>query len=73
MYPQGIPLLVVRVQHRPHMDRNGLYFCFANKLAFQERIPGTQVPSLWCYFYTGVVVNIHISYLVVFPAQSGNH
>ena len=41
-----------------------LVFLFANKLAFQERTPGTPVPSLWCYFYTGVVVNMHGSHLV---------
>jgi hypothetical protein len=41
-----------------------LIYLFANKLAFQECIPGTLMLSLWCYFYTGVVVNIHVSYLV---------
>lgn len=43
-----------------------LVFLFANKLAFQERIPRNAMPSLRCYFNAGVVVHIHVSHLVEF-------
>jgi hypothetical protein len=53
------------MQHRLHMGRNGLYFCLQISLRSRNVFKELQCAAyVWCYFYTGVVFNIHVSYLV---------